>query len=85
MCQSRSLVYSWPLSQPTHIWNQMGIAGMLEQAKCSQTESHGGVHWQPPNQTGWKHVQTHGSVDLRHVPADDGHLCPCLFQLTQIK
>jgi hypothetical protein len=32
----------------------------------------------PPNQTRSEHVQTHGSVDERHVPGNDGHLCPCL-------
>jgi hypothetical protein len=37
--------------------------------------------WHPPNQTGWKQVQTYGSVDRRPVPGDDG---PCLFQLTHL-
>jgi hypothetical protein len=32
----------------------------------------------PPNQTRSEHVQTHGSVDERHVPGNDGHMCPRL-------
>ncbi len=35
----------------------------------------------PPNQSRSEHVQTHGSVDERHVSGDYGHLCPPLQQL----
>jgi hypothetical protein len=38
-----------------------------------------------PNQAQWKHVETCGSIDKRHVPRDYGHLCLCRFQPTQLK
>jgi hypothetical protein len=47
-------------------------------------ESQEGVPWHSPNKTGWKHVQTYGSVDERNV-LDDGHSCLCLFQLIGLK
>jgi hypothetical protein len=39
----------------------------------------------PPNQTKWGHIQTHGSVDKKHVLRDVRNLCLCLLQLIQLK
>jgi hypothetical protein len=44
------------------------------------------IPWGCTHQTNrWKHVQTYGSVDVRHVSGDDGHLCLHLFQLVHIR
>jgi hypothetical protein len=52
--------------------------------KEDKGESYVGPALDPLNQTGWKHVQTYGSVDKRHVPGDDGYSCLRQFQLTQL-
>jgi hypothetical protein len=48
-------------------------------------ESDGHASWHPPKRTGWKHVQTYGSADERHVSEDDKHSCLRLRQLIRLK
>jgi hypothetical protein len=41
--------------------------------------------WHPPNHTGWKHVSTHGSVSMGHVPRDPGHPYQRLLQKARLR
>ncbi len=44
--------------------------GLFRLRKGDKDESHVNTFWCPPNQTGWKHGQTYGTVGKRHVTGD---------------
>jgi hypothetical protein len=69
-----------PHSQGPHTLPSQGTRQyILELGTGRWGDSHGNTSWPPPNQTGWRNVQTYGSIDKIHVLGNDGHLCPCLF------